>query len=202
LRAAREARQLLEGLSDPAGVDQASRQFIQKAETFLSESCQTGRKLRESPLPPKKAGTLKESLLRRLKRICGWELLWEPAEQLRCRLEKQGNNLLTFIEHPEVGPTNNQAEQSLRRSVIMRKITFGNRSPEGAGRQAMLSSLIQTAQRQGRDARAALESLWTRPTVVAQAAFYRQAALGKKGGRKKKNASARRPKGKDPPKTS
>jgi hypothetical protein len=206
LRLAREALQTTEALKkakDATGVDEPSQRFLHKVRRFLKEACEAGRNLRESPLPRKKADELKEYFLGRLTRMCASMLSWEPAEQLRGRLRKQRNNLLTFIHHPEVEPTNNQAEQSLRRSVIMRKITFGNRSPEGARRQAMLTSLITTAQRQERDPRAALETLWTQPLEIAQQAFYRLDAAPKKRGKKRtRNRPARRPTGKDPPKTS
>jgi transposase len=199
LRAAREALERIKTLQDgAAAVDELSQRFIDKARRFLTEACQTGRKLRETPLPARKAGSLKEHFLRRLRRMCALELSWEPAERLRGRLKKQGKNLLTFIDHPEVEPTNNQAEQSLRRSVIMRKVTFGNRSEAGAKRQAMLSSLILTAQRQERDPCAALACLLTQPPALAQAAFYRQPTPRKRTRRKKKSASVSA-KGRDPP---
>jgi len=207
LRAVREALQAIEALEDDTVVGEASRWFLDKAREFLLDACEAGRKLQEAPLPEKEADGLERHFLGRLKRMCASELTWEPAEQLRCRLRKQGKNLLTFIHHPEVGPTNNQAEQSLRRSVIFRKITFGNRSGPGADRRAMLSSLILTAQRQGRDPRAALEQVWTQPPAQAQAAFYRQApptppTPPKKSIEKKRNSARKRPKGPDPPDTS
>lgn len=202
LRLAREALEKIKALKEAAPVDERSARFVNKARTFLKEACELGRKLRQTPVLPKEARALKDRFWGRLKRMCAPELVWEPAEQLRCRLQKQGRNLLTFIDHPEVEPTNNQAEQSLRRSVILRKVTFGNRSEAGAERQAMLSSLILTGQRQGRDARAALESLWTEPAPQAQAAFYRQPTPRKQARRNKKNAAARRHRNHDPPNTS
>jgi transposase len=201
LRLAREALQAIAGLKDATVVEASSQRFLSQAKTFLKEACETGQQLRGAPLPRKEANRLKKYWLGRLTRMCSKKLAWEPAEKLRERLRKQRQHLLTFLHHPAVEPTNNQAEQSLRRSVILRKITFGNRSPEGARRQALLTSLITTAQRQERDPRAALETLWTQPTAVAQAAFYRQKTTVKKRRRKKKNASSPHT-GKDPPKTS
>ncbi len=40
--------------------------------------------------------------------------------------------------------TNNRTERQLRPNVIMRKITFGNRSASGALNQAVIMSIIQT----------------------------------------------------------
>jgi len=55
----------------------------------------------------------------------------EDIQRLKKRLMKHEDELLTFLDHPEIEPTNNRAERALRASVIMRKITFGNRSTTG-----------------------------------------------------------------------
>ena len=51
---------------------------------------------------------------------------------------------ICFLDHPGIEPTNNRAERALRASIIMRKITFGNRSALGASNQAVMMSIIQT----------------------------------------------------------
>ena len=61
------------------------------------------------------------------------DILLYPSEnkdiqRIKKRIIKHNNELLTFLDHPEVEPTNNRAERGLRPSVIMRKIMFGNRS--------------------------------------------------------------------------
>lgn len=173
LRLAREARQSLESSQTPLSEAQTRAIcFFQETEAMLKDACVTGAQMRQG------AKTRPRPLLKRyknrLKRLCAHTLAWEPAEQLRKRIWKQRDHLFTFIKYPKVQPTNNQAEQSLRRSVILRKITFGNRSQEGARRQAVLTSLIMTAQRQKRDPRAAIEQLISRPPDQAQSAFYRK----------------------------
>lgn len=207
LRLAREALQTLAVLEPKTQVDGPARRFVEKAKEMLVAACETGRQLRAEGVSPAQADRLQGQYAGRLKRLCAKELNWEPAEQLRCRLWKQRKNLFTFVHHPAVQPTNNQAEQSLRRSVIMRKLTFGNRSEAGARRQAMLTSLVMTAQRQGRDPRSALEGLWTQPQSVAQKAFYRVksalqsvVAKARAGVRKsKKHPPSRDGKGQHPP---
>ena len=64
------------------------------------------------------------------------EVILSPSEnkdiqRIKKRLIKHENELFTFLDHPEIEPTNNRAERALRASVIMRKITFGNRSTTG-----------------------------------------------------------------------
>lgn len=49
-----------------------------------------------------------------------------------------------FLDNSLIEPTNNRAEPQLRPYVIMRKITFGNRSESGAENHQVLMSIIQT----------------------------------------------------------
>jgi len=60
------------------------------------------------------------------------------------RILRHHNELFLFLDHPEVEPTNNRAERQLRPNVIMRKITFGNRSEHGAEKHQIIMSIIQT----------------------------------------------------------
>ena len=173
LRLAREALQLSENLKDASAVDSPSRRFLEQIKEFLTQACEIGGRLRKADPTLDEPHRIKSKLQRRLKGLCKRSLAWEPAEQLRCRLWKQRDRLFTFVDHPQVQPTNNQAEQSLRASVILRKITFGNRSEQGARCHALFQSFFVTAHRQGRDGRSAIEQLLTQPAVVAQKAFYR-----------------------------
>jgi len=82
------------------------------------------------------------------------ELIQYPSEdknikRLQKRLIKHNQELLTFLDHPEVEPTNNRAERQLRPNVIMRKITFGNRSDIGARNHQVIMSIIHTARLNG-----------------------------------------------------
>ncbi len=71
------------------------------------------------------------------------DILLYPSEnkdiqRIKKRIIKHNNELLTFLDYPEVEPTNNRAERGLRPSVIMRKIMFGNRSEVGAKNHAII----------------------------------------------------------------
>jgi transposase len=72
----------------------------------------------------------------------------------------------TFARVPGVEPTNNDAERGLRRAVITRKLTFGNRSPRGAQTTERLLTAAETCRRQGR-------SLYHYLTDTARAAANR-----------------------------
>jgi transposase len=56
----------------------------------------------------------------------------------------------TFLSHPEVEPTNWEAEQAIRPAVVNRKVWGGNRTWAGAGAQEVLMSVLQTCKRLGR----------------------------------------------------
>ena len=109
-----------------------------------------------------------------LNRICKTPLVFNPAEALRRFLVgPEQKHLFTFLRHHGVEPTNNHAEQSIRRLVIFRKISFGTRSQSGLKTHSVLPSLVLTAKRQGIDAMDFLKILLTKDTEIAQAALYR-----------------------------
>jgi transposase len=60
------------------------------------------------------------------------------------------DKLFTFIEHEGVEPTNNFPERSLRLFVLIRKITYGNRSAKGETALARLLTVTQTCKLQQR----------------------------------------------------
>ena len=107
--------------------------------------------------------------------ICTGTLADCKAETLRKRLldpKKEYERLFSFLKYPDVQPTNNQAEQSLRNMVIFRKICFGTRSTDGSHSHSVLPSLLLTARRQGKHLLAFLQTLFTSDTPTAQAALY------------------------------
>jgi len=60
------------------------------------------------------------------------------------------DKLFTFLEHEGVEPTNNFPERSLRLFVLIRKITYGNRSAKGEVALARLLTVTQTCKLQQR----------------------------------------------------
>ena len=96
-----------------------------------------------------------EPLQRRLQRT-----LERGAQQTACRrtaatcanLLRSWPSLWTFLCHPQVPPTNNDAERALRPLVLKRKISGPSRSRRGDDFVARGFSVIETCRRQGRDA--------------------------------------------------
>ena len=54
------------------------------------------------------------------------------------------DNLFRFVDNPEIDSTNNRAESGLRPAVVIRKISGGSRSEDGAQITAKLLSVLQT----------------------------------------------------------
>jgi transposase len=92
-----------------------------------------------------------KQLEERLGELAGSNWADADADRLTARLEKHRNNLTTFLHKPEVDGTNNAAERAIRPAVVMRKITGGSRSTEGAKAWSILASIMRTAEQQGRD---------------------------------------------------
>ena len=57
----------------------------------------------------------------------------------------------TFVENKGIDSTNNAAERGLRPSVVMRKITGGNRAPKGARNHEVIMSVMGTWNKQDKD---------------------------------------------------
>jgi transposase len=99
----------------------------------------------------------------------------KDTETFRKRLlnpKKEYDRLFTFMDYPDVEPTNNQAEQSLRNLVIFRKICFGTRSEEGSYTHSVLPSLLLTAKRQGVHPLSFFKTLFSSDTATSQAVLY------------------------------
>ncbi len=90
----------------------------------------------------------------------------EDIQRLKKRIIKHNNELLTFLEHPEVEPTNNRAERGFRSSIIMRKITFGNRTKAGAKNHSIIMSIVQTGILNGKEPLKIFLSLTTDPQKI------------------------------------
>lgn len=99
----------------------------------------------------------------------------EKALTLQNRIRRYTDEWLTFVDHPEVSPTNNLAERALRPLVVLRKLTYGHRTKAGAERMAAIMTVIETARRQGKGVIPFLSALFTLPPNKAVRALYARA---------------------------
>src|SRR6266436_4446421 len=71
--------------------------------------------------------------------------------RLAKHLGRERPYLFTFLYCPGLDATNNAAERALRPLVVARKNWGGNRTQKGAHAQAVLTSILASAQQQGKD---------------------------------------------------
>lgn len=60
------------------------------------------------------------------------------------------DRLWRFLDHPDVEPTNNASERSLRHAVIWRKLSFGSQSEKGSRFVETMLTVIETCRQQNR----------------------------------------------------
>jgi transposase len=75
----------------------------------------------------------------------------KKSKRLFTQLAKRKHQILTFLEDPDIPPTNNEAERAVRRYVIHRRVNGSFKTPTGAQDHAVLNSMIESARRQGKD---------------------------------------------------
>lgn len=91
---------------------------------------------------------LKERVEHLLARHYQHKTVWKFVKNL---VKRDLENLFIFVTHPDVDPTNNISERELRELVLIRKISNGSRSEQGAETTAILLSIIKTLRSQGRN---------------------------------------------------
>lgn len=108
-------------------------------------------------------------LIARLRRALRLSLAHPRADKFITKLSGKFKELVTCLEVPGVCAHNNLAERLLRDNVILRKITFGNRSDKGVENHQVLMSLIQTARLQNLNPLTFLHQLLTQPAAATAA---------------------------------
>jgi len=100
-------------------------------------------------LAPQRFDRLKGRLANRLDQIILANHQDKDAKRLVKRLKRHRAELFTFLNHENVSPYNNHAEQQMRKPVLTRKVSQQNRSDQGAKTQAILMTLFRTEELQG-----------------------------------------------------
>lgn len=153
--------------------DKAITIFCDRIINLCSRACKEAHKLESGKTVWEEAAGIEKQFTEELRKICKQPLRFKPAEALRTFLVgPEQQHLFTFLRFPGIPPTNNHAEQSLRKMVIFRKVCFGTRSNSGLKTHSIIPTLIQTARRQGMHPREYLHTLHTADSKTAQAALY------------------------------
>jgi transposase/chaperonin cofactor prefoldin len=150
---------LLRELRDTIGTrpELQAHEFFRRCKRLIQEMLKLKKRRRQLG---RGAYTHRVDLLeKRLDRLS--QQVWKDpdADRLTARLKKYRDKLTTFLHRKEVDGTNNAAERALRPAVVMRKITGGSRSVEGARAWAVLASVMRTAHQQGRDVLQTIKTL-------------------------------------------
>jgi len=144
---------------------EAKRQWLKDAFADLPERVrsQTG----------EQAGSKAVVFEKELDRLCAESFRNRDAENLRARLVKHRDENFTFLQYREVDPDNNRAERSIRPSVTMRKVSYGNTADSGAENHQILMTATETAKIQGVDLLDVFNALALRfpPDTLKQTVF-------------------------------
>ena len=105
-------------------------------------------------LDDSKAGNKKrarkiKAIYQRLKRIMALTSDNKRTQTLIKRVSNYEDAFINFIHYPNADYHNNHAEQTIRFIVIFRKLSFGNRTEEGARLFGVLASVFATCRREG-----------------------------------------------------
>ena len=165
----RKAKDITVQIQQMEDQDKKAIQFCKRIIDLFKEACKLNKEITTYP------NSYKKQFYKRLKKICRAKLNHGDTESFRLRLldpDREYNRLFTFMDNPDVEPTNNQAEQSLRQLVIFRKICFGTRSKYGSHSHSVLPSLLLTARRQGVHPLKFFSTLFSSGTNRAQSVLY------------------------------
>ena len=127
----RETKKIAEKNEQTQKFHRRIKRFVRDAAQFVEDHSLSERK---SAYP---------RFFKRLERIIKGPYTDPDCQRLIKRLKKHRESLLTFLEE-DIDYHNNTAERALRSSVVMRKITGGNRSQEGAHTHEILMSIYET----------------------------------------------------------
>ncbi len=162
-------------LLKPAYRDEKTLRSLRSLRTMVSKACAVGARRNSGCLSQTNARKYIPHFKNLLDTICLHPFKHKDAETFRLRLlnpKKEYNRLFTFLEVPGMEPTNNHAEQALRKLVIFRKICFGNRSIEGAESMGTILSLATTAELQKQDPLAFFQTLITQGAKQARKQLF------------------------------
>jgi transposase len=123
--------------------------FAKKLRRLLGDAIRLWR--RQAETPPEEYASRRARLNARLQTLI--DAAWNDghAQRLVKRLRRHQSDLFTFLDQPHVPFDNNHAERCIRPAVILRKNSYGNRSPHGADCQAVLMSVFRTLKQRGHD---------------------------------------------------
>lgn len=121
--------------------------FAKKLRRLVMDAIRLRR--RRDRLAPEAYASRRQCIGKRLQKLIDTPWTDKQARRLVKRLRRHRDEMFTFLDQPDVPFDNNLAERSIRPAVLLRKNSYGNRSDDGAHRQALLMSVFFTLKKRG-----------------------------------------------------
>jgi hypothetical protein len=121
--------------------------FARRLKRILHDSQNADRKLRSK----KKRLEEKARLEQRVEELISEDYTDKNCTRLVKRLKREKSMLFTFLAIDGIKYHNNDAERAIRPCVVIRKITYGNKSEQGARALARLMSVRETCKMRGQN---------------------------------------------------
>lgn len=117
-----------------------AKKFHKKTKRLLKDM----KKFKEKNPPQKEIAKAKKRFQRRLEKLIEGPYTDPDCIRLAKRLKQHRDSMLTFLEVKSVDSDNNKVERIIRAFVIIRKISAGNKSEEGAKAHEIMMTVIVT----------------------------------------------------------
>ena len=139
----------LRSINEELEISQENKDLL-KLKTGLKNIIKKGNEIKYLPDSSKKS-KLRQKLEKDLISLTDLKSNHKKVKTFIKRIIRYQENLLRFVDNPEVDYHNNWAEQILRWVVIFRKLSFGNRTVRGARNFSVLASVLETLRLQGKN---------------------------------------------------
>ncbi len=130
-------------LSKKKNTSEEMKQFHKQIKRLYRDAV----RFKEKKPPPDEIEQGMKRFLRRLDNIGKMSYTDGNCQRLAKRLKKHRNSMFRFLTLEELRPDNNIAEQGIRPNVVIRKISGGNRSKNGARAHEVMMSVVETYKR-------------------------------------------------------
>ncbi len=137
---------------------------LKKIKQQIKQIIKKGLKIQKQKKSLKKeqqTSKLKERLLK----LCQLKSSDKKTKNLIARINRYQDHLLQFVNHEDAEFHNNRAERALRPAVIFRKVSFGNRTEQGAENFAVLNSVLETGRLKNKNINQFIHSVISDPSV-------------------------------------
>lgn len=145
------------------GLDTGTQRWCEKLKDLIHRALALRKDLRKKRCSRKSFLKRRKALERELQDFTIANPSLPIVQRLAKRITRHKDELFTFLHHPSIDPDNNRAERHIRPNVLLRKLTFGNRSASGVLNHNVLMSVLQTAALHKQDGWEALHRLMTLP---------------------------------------